>query len=209
MTNHLNPDAPAITDWHYDFLDIGYADSCWMVKGRKNHETNYTAVRYNGKYVGAHRLSYMLAHGIDDMERNMFVCHTCDNPPCANPHHLRIGNAKSNSDEAVARDRKIPGARILTDKQVDAIRYEYLTGELQIALAVKYGVSPQYINSIVNFKARKGNRQTRKLIEDDVREIRALHGTGGFNYRELGLMYDIHHSTARNVVNRITWKHVS
>ena len=209
MTNHLNPNAPAITDWHRDFLDIGYADNCWMVKGRKNHETNYTAVRWNGKYVNAHRLSYMLAHGIEKLDRGVFVCHICDNPPCANPHHLHLGNAKSNLDEAIARGRWSPNMKTLTDKQVDAIRYEYLTGELQIALSVKYGVTPGHINSIVNFKSRIGKGNSSKLTEDDVREIRALHSTGGFRYTELGLMYGISPSFARRVVKRIARSSVS
>jgi hypothetical protein len=40
----------------------------------------------------------------DDDLREM-ACHTCDNPPCCNPRHLYVGDAKTNVRDAIERER--------------------------------------------------------------------------------------------------------
>lgn len=40
----------------------------------------------------------------DETLREM-ACHRCDNPPCCNPKHLYVGHAKSNTADAIARER--------------------------------------------------------------------------------------------------------
>lgn len=54
-----------------------------------------------GKWEYAHRLAYRLAVG---PLGKLHVLHSCDNPPCCNPKHLRLGTHQENMQDRVSRD---------------------------------------------------------------------------------------------------------
>lgn len=104
------------------------------------------------RLVLAHRLGRPLRHA-------MQACHTCDNPPCAEPSHLWEGTAADNSRD---RDGKGRGARgvgngraRLTPGAVRTIRGRYVPGNNQhesnvAVLAAEFGVKPQAIRDVVH-----------------------------------------------------------
>lgn len=55
--------------------------------------------------VGAHRVAYWLTHGGDFPVDPVCVLHSCDNPSCCNPAHLRLGDRQENSDDKMRRGR--------------------------------------------------------------------------------------------------------
>lgn len=57
------------------------------------------------KVYTAHQLMYIVVYG--DYDRNLCVCHTCDNRKCINPNHLWLGTHKENRDDAVNKGRLI------------------------------------------------------------------------------------------------------
>jgi hypothetical protein len=101
----------------------------------------------------------------------MYVMHSCDNPPCVNPAHLRLGTPKENSLDASQKGRLSikskgrPGSAHhkakLTESDVIAIRAEYqrlTVGRSRMPkgatrrLVEHYGVGKDIICSIASGK---------------------------------------------------------
>lgn len=58
-------------------------------------------------------------------------------------------------------------------------------------------------------RVSKGERHAQaKLTEQDVREIRRLHGDGDTTIRRLGAQFSVHHSTINNILLGRWWRHV-
>lgn len=55
-------------------------------------------------HIGIHRFVYEYIHKIK-LSKDIFVCHTCDNPPCINPKHLFAGTAKDNAQDMLKKGR--------------------------------------------------------------------------------------------------------
>ena len=109
-----------------------------------NFNTGYGQTRAYGKMWLTHRLALHL-EGIDVSDH--YVLHSCDNPCCCNPAHLRIGTHQDNMDDKVKRGRQ---NRKLTEEQVLEIRS--ITGMYQRDIAAQYGVKQPIINKILNRK---------------------------------------------------------
>lgn len=70
----------------------------------------YGTTSYQGKTVRWHRLIYCQHNNCTlDSIKGKLVRHTCDNPRCINPEHLRLGTQQDNMDDKVARRRQARG----------------------------------------------------------------------------------------------------
>ena len=49
------------------------------------------------------RVSYYLTKG--DIPEGMIIMHTCDNPRCVKPDHLKLGTHKDNTQDMIAKGR--------------------------------------------------------------------------------------------------------
>jgi hypothetical protein len=85
---------------------VGHANDCWPWKGQTNsrgygrHEVwpNRQRVR-----LLAHRVAVTITSG-QEIGRNVLL-HACDNPPCCNPRHLRVGTQSDNMRDALTKGR--------------------------------------------------------------------------------------------------------
>lgn len=129
-------------------VDVRGVDECWEWAGARK-ENGY------GKFIGlgesyAHRVAYRLHHG--DIAAGLYVCHTCDNPPCVNPAHLFLGTSRDNQLDCESKGRRKPRvgtetkASRLTDAQVREARL-VVDGEIS-ALARSFGVHPSTLLAI-------------------------------------------------------------
>jgi hypothetical protein len=79
-------------------------DGCWLWTGRIAH-WGYGDIQLHAgaRHLLAHRASWIIHHG--SIPNKMFVCHTCDNPPCVRPDHLFLGSHTDNMRDAAAKGR--------------------------------------------------------------------------------------------------------
>lgn len=97
-------------------------------------------------------LSLHLGRALTDAEH---VLHSCDNPPCCNPGHLRVGTQADNMRDMVVRGRtprgiRNPSAR-LTEADVAQIRALSTGrwGEIR-EIAERFGVSTSTVSVILS-----------------------------------------------------------
>jgi hypothetical protein len=72
---------------------------CWLWRGAMRN--GYGAIKHEGKTLGTHVVSYVIANG--NIPADMLVTHKCDNRQCCNPDHLRAGTYSDNVREALDR----------------------------------------------------------------------------------------------------------
>ena len=88
------------------------------------------------------------------------LLHSCDNPPCCNPLHLRPGDSKENAEDRSDRNRvgrmfgmNNPQTKI-SDAQVKEIREMRKLGFLQREIGKNFGVSASHVSEILSGKKR-------------------------------------------------------
>lgn len=66
---------------------------CWEWNGKRSQGYGVTA-EY-GKEIKAHRVAFKIRHG----RYPEYTRHTCNNPPCCNPDHLKEGTHAENMQD--------------------------------------------------------------------------------------------------------------
>lgn len=109
----------------------------------------YGKVVVEGCLQYTHRQALFIITGI----YGKVAAHSCDNPSCFNPNHLRWTDTKGNLSDMALRQRSCLGNKNnmakLTDEKVRKIRQEYLPGVTQKSLAKKYGVSRSQVGRVL------------------------------------------------------------
>lgn len=101
-----------------------------------------------------HRVAYCEHHGLLlDSIKGWYVLHSCDNPRCVNPAHLRLGTHQDNMDDRRTRQRGGRAMAKINFEIAERIRAEYATGDFtQRELAERHGVGQYIISRVVNSK---------------------------------------------------------
>ena len=90
-------------------------DECWTTSLTSKVKGGYVLITANRTETSdphttvlMHRIAWE-AHNAEPIPEGMVVMHTCDNPECFNPHHLRLGTQSENMRDCVAKGRHKPG----------------------------------------------------------------------------------------------------
>lgn len=123
---------------------------CWEWEC-SDPERGYGRITIDSTPHGLHRVSAAVFLGFN-VGSDLQVLHRCDNPPCFNPKHLFIGTNLDNIHDKVQKGRVLRGEAHpdskLTEEDVRAIRARLANGELQVALAIEYGVTQGTVGKI-------------------------------------------------------------
>lgn len=137
-------------------------DECWEWPKTKS-SGGYGLFQRNYYRMTTHRASLELSLG---RAVEGLVLHSCDNPPCSNPSHLREGSHSDNQKDVQIRNRRPISSSIgkvgvdsinatLTESQVLAIRELNLNGQSTYLIAQATNKSESTIRKIVSRKIWK------------------------------------------------------
>lgn len=147
------------------WMKVNKTPTCWLWTGAADKH-GYGSIKHGKGTRKAHHISYELAYG--EIPPGMEVLHSCDNPSCVRPDHLKAGTHARNMAEMAERGRAASGDRSgpklhpgtlargikngvarLTEEQVHEIRRLHSIGRSQAQIAVVFGVSRATIGYIV------------------------------------------------------------
>ena len=143
----------SLSDRFYEKVDNSNIEGCWLWTGAKK-KLGYGVIGLGSRIEGiaqAHRVSYEL--NIGRIPYGLSILHSCDNPSCVNPKHLRAGTLSDNMQDCVSRKRNfIPDNRgelaTWSKLKADSVRHIKLKLMSGVAYAKMYGVHRSTIYQI-------------------------------------------------------------
>lgn len=136
--------------------NINIENNCWIWKKHLNH-CGYGTITHNNKKYLSHRLSYLIFKG--KIPKDLYVLHTCDNPPCVNPDHLWTGSQFDNMLDMKQKNRSSKGLiragqnnpkSKLKNKDINVIKDLYKNGTKVKEISKMFNVYWTTIYKILN-----------------------------------------------------------
>lgn len=125
---------------------------CWPWT-RASDTNGYGNVRIGLRFYKAHRASWSISRGELSSPR-VFVCHSCDYPPCCNPDHLFLGDNKINQADCISKNRHWNPlgdknwCTKLTYSQVSDAKFMIRHGMSHTEVGKFFGVKTRIINNL-------------------------------------------------------------
>jgi hypothetical protein len=179
-------------------VDRSNQTGCWLWIGNKNKggygyfDLADLSRDKRSKRLLAHRISGMLFWGVIG---DRVLLHTCDNPACVNPFHLKSGSQHENMLDKVLKGRARGGIyygeehphTTLTNTQVLQIRTFFADGNWTVKeLAIKFGTSKATIAKIISrvtwkhLPDQNDNFKRSNLVKNKRREAQKIYGNYPF-----------------------------
>lgn len=126
-------------------------NNCWIWQGAISY-AGYGVYGKTPRFL-AHRIIFALFNkiAIENMKGKV-VMHSCDNPPCVNPMHLKLGTHLENRLDSVQKRRHNFGERNgtakLTEEQVKIIKGLINKGQTVVQMGNTFGVAATTLYAI-------------------------------------------------------------
>ncbi len=127
-----------------EFLERNKSNpGCWNWTKARGHD-GYGRTKINGKTTIAHRAAFRIIN--KQYKKGIPLLHSCDNPACCNPLHLRFGTPKENYEDSRQRGRNSCGERngLSKLKESDVRQIRASDKPLRI-IGEFYGIRWQYV----------------------------------------------------------------
>ena len=197
---------------------------CWNWTGKKDR-MGYGRCSFEGKKQFTHRISHKVFKG--PVPDDLCVLHSCDNPACINPDHLRVGTQEDNAGDMLSRNRASVGERHTASKlnnesvmKIVKLRNDGMT----IAdIARNFDVASTTVSSVlrghtwshltgieratIGPKLRGSMCHASKLCDADVIEILRL-SESGMGGRDISKLFPISESGVSGILLGKSWKHI-
>ena len=85
----------------WDRVSVGGPYECWEWNRPRRMWDGRGQLRWLGRSSSSSRVAWSLWAKVTPPS-HLFVCHTCNNPPCCNPAHLYLATHRENQQYAVA-----------------------------------------------------------------------------------------------------------
>lgn len=189
----------------------GGPDECWEWTASLN-TSGYGQIGWGGRRgrsERAHRVSYMLAHGL--IPDGLCVMHSCDNRKCVNPNHLSLGTKADNNWDKVRKGRQgntgpkgeQAGNAVFTDELIVKVLLDDRPHHL---IAADYGVDRTAIGHIKTGKNWSHVRpdiprklKYQKISPDQVSLVKEMRAAG-YSYSKIARDCKISMSAAFNII---------
>lgn len=124
---------------------------CWIYMGVSGEGLVdlYPRTKVRGKTILIHRLSYMLYVG--PIPDGLDLLHSCNNPHCCNPAHLRAGTHTENMQDKVlanTQHRPTGGKNVKAKLSEEQVRLILADPRKVSVIAAEYGVTRTNIHDI-------------------------------------------------------------
>ena len=140
----------------WSMVDRRGPDECWEWLGHR-HVRGYGIFWCDGKNVRANRMA-LIYSGVEPPSNDLGALHSCDNPPCCNPAHLRWGTDADNAADKVLRKpskgEQSPHSTITNDIVAEIYRLR-LSGMTSPDIAAKLGLTKTLVMNIYTGRAWK------------------------------------------------------
>lgn len=135
-------------EWLFDMaVDDGECQLCHLAPNTKG----YSPISFGRTIkMRAHRLVYIVLN--PNMNQELMVLHKCDNRRCINPDHLFAGTAQDNTDDMIAKGRKVDDPevghrkKLATAKIIAVYRQE---GMSNVEISRRTGLSQSTIGNYI------------------------------------------------------------
>lgn len=141
---------PEVRFWR--FVDKRGPSECWLYRRYGNENYGRFSIGPRGAAsVLAHRFSYEMHVG--PIPSGMLVMHTCDQPFCVNPAHLKLGTPRENTADMMRKGRhaggKLKGADVGSAKLTpDLVRLIRASPMYHAEIGRVLGVTAQTIRAV-------------------------------------------------------------
>jgi DNA-binding XRE family transcriptional regulator len=217
--------------WSRIIIPKDYENDCWLWTAGTD-DNGYGYIHFLGKRYRSPRVIYECYNG--PIPEGLLIRHTCDNPPCVSPYHLKTGTDYDNIHDAIDRGRfaygENNGRSLLTENDVkDILNYLWEGNITCVELGKMYDVHSTTINQIslgkvwkkiynqltkdqkekikFNTKNNKGLNSS-PLIPDQVKQIRKLYVTTNMKQIDLARMFGVNRQVIYKITTGKSWKHI-